>query len=184
MSKRSVSITIGILVIILGGVYYFQDKSATYKNDDLGISFEYRVRPDGYILIEQDKTQVPHPDTVLFVSLFNEREYQELMASSVPREGPPNISVLVFDNPKNQGARAWADSNGMISNIGAALSGISETTLAGVPAIRYLADGLYVNEIIIASNNNRIYFLVGSYIDENTPIRKDFLEMLNNFSLY
>ena len=155
-----------------------------YRNDDLGISFEYRTEPDGYILIEQDENEPEDARVLEYVSLFNKKEYLELIVSSVPREGPPGISVLVFENPEGYTANDWVTQNTMFSNVGLAISDIETTTFAGASAVRYMTDGLYVNDNIVADHGGRIYMISGSYAVEDSPVREDFIDMLQYFSLH
>ncbi len=155
-----------------------------YRNDDLGLRFEYRVEPDGFTLVEQDESVTGHAALVEHVTLVRTDEYIELLTSSVPREGPPAITVMVFDNPSALTPREWATENPNVSNSTRTLSAMREVSFSGVPAVRYTSDGLYATDTIIAANNGRIYLIAGSYIDEASTLRADFLAMLEYVSLY
>jgi len=155
-----------------------------YRNDDLGVRFEYRVEPSGYTLIEQPSGIVPNENIVEHVSLFNTEEYLELLGSSVPREGPPAISLLIFENPDGLTPAQWVETEKLVSNVGLAQSEPITTEVGSSPAVRYMIDGLYVSDVIVASNNNHMYLLAGSYSIEKSPIREDFLELIKYFSLY
>jgi len=157
-----------------------------YRNDDLGISFEYRTEPEGYVLIDQHENYGGYDSDELIeaVSLFNKREYAELLASTAPREGPPSITVLVFDNPSRHEPLEWVEANSLFSNIALATSEIEAIQFSGNAAVRYIGDGLYTNDIIVAENNGRIYLISGSYSVEDSPIREDFIRMLEYISLY
>jgi hypothetical protein len=155
-----------------------------YRSDDFGIRFEYRSSPDGYILVERDASEDLGNDVVANLSLFNQKEYLELLESSTPREAPPSIAVLIFNNPLNYTPEEWVEKESLISNKNLATSAISKTEFAGVPAVRYTIDGLYPSDVIVALNNNHIYYISGSYSDVDSMIRKDFLDILTHFSLY
>jgi len=155
-----------------------------YRNDDLGIRFEYRTEPSGYILVEHDDNLSFHEDMLENISLFDKKEYAELLASSVPREGPPGISVLIYRNSSNYSVNEWVQEESLLSNIGLSLTSPSEFEFSGVPAVRYTVDGLHTSDTIVALNNGLIYYISGSYSVENSQIRKDFLEMLDHISLY
>jgi len=157
-----------------------------YRNDDLGIRFEYRVEPNGYVLIDQRENYSGYDSDELIeaVSLFNKREYAELLASTAPREGPPSITVLVFDNSEELDPNTWAETHSLFSNIALATSEIKTIQFSGNTAVRYIADGLYTNDVIVAENNGRIYLIFGSYSVEDSPIREDFIRMLEYISLY
>ncbi|OGD68208.1 hypothetical protein A2811_01430 [Candidatus Campbellbacteria bacterium RIFCSPHIGHO2_01_FULL_34_10] len=156
-----------------------------YRNDDLGVRFEYRLDPDGYILIDSRSEWVnENKDVVESLHLFNKKEYKELLASDIPREYPPSISVLIFKNSKNYSVKEWIEKEKMISNIEFAVSEIEEIDFSGSPAVKYKISGLYENEILVVLNNGLIYYIDGAYLQEDSQIRKDFVEMLNYFSLY
>ncbi len=155
-----------------------------YRNDDLGLRFEYRITPEGYLLVEQDELQVPSDTLIEYVSLFDRKEYAALLESTEAREGPPAISILVFENPDALTAREWIEAERILSNIQLVQGDIRTYTISGVDAIRYTTDGLYTNDTIVAENNGRIYMISGSYAQEDSSIREDFLDMLMHFSLY
>jgi len=161
-----------------------EEKWSRYRNDDLGVRFEYRVEPDGYILIDSEYGGPSPENFVEYISLFNKSEYLELLDSDVPREGPPGISLIIFENPNNYSPREWVENEKMLSNISLLIGQISEIEFSGVSAVRYKYDGLYTNESIVALNNGKIYMFTGAYFDEESVIRKDFLEMLEHISLY
>ena len=155
-----------------------------YRNDDLGIRFEYRIEPDGYLLVENNKSEVPQEDILKSLSLFNKKEYADALASNIPRELPPSISILIYNNPHGYTPLQWAGAERMVSGLDLIHSTATPIQFAGVSATRYTTDGLYTNDVIVALNNKLIYYISGSWITEDSPIRKDFLAMLQNFALY
>lgn len=155
-----------------------------YRNDDLGIRFEYRVAPDGYELVKGDASAVPQKSLVEYVSLFNSKELEELKVSNIPREYPPAISVFIYDNPYKYSPREWVEKENIVSGLNLATSAVSDFEISGVPAVRYFTDGLYPADVIVALNNGRIYYISGSFISKDAPIRKDFLQILQTLALY
>ena len=149
-----------------------------FRSDDLGIRFEYRTSPSGYILVEQ-----PTGASVLTLSLFNNDDYFQFMISSVMQEAPPSISVRIFDNPDQLSPRDWVQKNPSDSNSSLALN-MRDVTMAGTPGVRYDVDGLYPSDVVVLSNNGRIYVLSGEYLSQDAPIRADFREILDHLSLY
>jgi len=176
-------------VIGVGAWYYKNSHTdtpvwAAYRNDDLGLKFDYRLQPEKYILIENNESAFGDLNLVEYVSIFNEQEYMEVVSSTIPREGPPGIHIMVFNNPQGLSPRAWSDEHLNISNINHVKGSISQTNFAGVPTVLYESDGLYTSDNIIALNNGRIYVISGAYLDENSRIRRDFIEMLTHLGLY
>jgi len=149
-----------------------------YRNDDLGVRFEYRTSPHGYLLIE-------HEDAAsdVSLSLFNKEEYAEMLGSGIAREAPPSIAIRIFENAANVLPREWAYEHTGDSNIALA-SNIRDVTFAGVAGIRYTVDGLYTSDVLLLLNNGRVYLLSGEYHDNSSSVRNDFLEILTHVSLY
>src|SRR3990167_6780193 len=144
-----------------------------YTNEDVGFSFEYRERPQGYFL-QEPRGADEHPDFAEVLVLTNKKEHEELLQSTNGREGPPTITMLIFNNPERLSPSAWADANLGLSNIGLIRGEVVETSVAGAPAIRYTADGLYLSDTLIVANGGYIYAITGSYLEENSRIRQDF----------
>src|SRR3989344_3027470 len=144
-----------------------------YTNEDVGFSFEYRERPQGYFL-QEPRGADEHPDFAEALVLTNKKEHEELLQSTNGREGPPTITMLIFNNPERLSPSMWADANLGLSNIGLIRGEVVETSVAGAPAIRYTADGLYLSDTLIVANGGYIYAITGSYLEENSRIRQDF----------
>lgn len=155
-----------------------------YTNPALSIRFEYRVEPDGYILIDQQEENVPDTSLVDYVSLFDTSEYLELVVSSEPREAPPGISILVFENSNDETALEWIAAHDIVSNASLALTEPVETLVSGESAIRYTTDGLYTTDNIVVAHNGNIYLFTGGYTSEEAVIRDDFEDIINSVSLY
>ena len=152
-----------------------------YENRDLGLFFQYRTAPDGYVLIPQSTTSAD-PISLANMVLVNKSEHEELLATEVPREGPPAISFQIFSNPAKLTPLEWVKANPTLSNVDLARTAIEEKEFNGVPAVRYTTDGLYQNDTILASNNGNIYLITGSYDNSDSVVRQDFLEMLQYIS--
>ncbi|RJQ35052.1 hypothetical protein C4556_00875 [Candidatus Parcubacteria bacterium] len=152
-----------------------------YTNENIGFSFEYRERPQGYFLQEPRGTD-EHPDFVKALVLTNKQEYEELLQSTNGREGPPTITTLIFNNPERLSPSAWADANPGLSNIGLIRGEVVETSVAGAPAIRYAADGLYLSDNVIIANGSYIYAITGFYLEEDSRIREDFEPFLHSIT--
>jgi len=159
-----------------------EEEWVKYNNPSLGLYFEYRKNPDGYTVVNQNESQVPHQEVIEFLSIFNIREYEELQNATTPRDGPPTISILIFNNPEGLTSKQWANQNLVVSGTDRAISPVTNFTIAGLQAVRYTTDGLYPSDTIAIVKGNRAYLISGAYLDESSQIRKDFLEMLQYFS--
>ena len=152
-----------------------------YTNAELGFSLEYRERPEGYFL-QEPRGPSEHPDFLKTLVLIDKKEHEELLNSSNGREGPPTITMLVFENPEKLQPGAWAEANN-VSNIALLRGEIVETSIGGAPAIRYEVDGLYLSDTVIVASGSYIYVISGSYLEEGSDIRRDFEPFLNSITV-
>jgi len=174
-----------------GGQGSFEDQGATYqnfRNQDLGISFAYRTAPDGNIMLEPDASLLTNPTPVLYRTIVNEKAYQELMASSMPREGPPMITIMVFENPDNLSPEEWIAKYPRRANYDPQQDGqwvtLTHSTVGGLDVVRYRPLGLYDNDAVVATQNGYAYLLIGSYSYPQDPIRTDFLYLLDSLVFF
>lgn len=190
---KTLLIVITTVLLLVGSFYAFNsyiynEKQAdpavfeTYVNEEFGLSFEYRTEPDGYVLIPQN-TATFEDGSILRIILVNKKEYEEIIATDVPREGPPSITFSVFENLEDSTPHEWVEANSTVSNIQLIRGDMEEIDFNGTPTVRYTTDGLYQNDNIVASNDGRIFLITGSYDNPESVVRYDFLEILNSVSL-
>jgi len=167
-----------------GGMFSVGDETwERVRDDENGISFAARVDPDGYILIQPPKSE---QDTSAFIKayiLFNRAEYEDAQGRE-NSEGPPFISILIFDNESGQSPREWAESNSGLANTALIQGEIADVALGEAEAIHYSADGLYMSENYIASHNDKLYFLIGSYATAEQKIREDFKTLIDTITFF
>jgi hypothetical protein len=191
---------IGIVVIIIAGLgaYYgskwvLTDRSAgepTIENGgtvtvdgkeyaevrapEYGVQFEYRTSPEGFVLIERGPSAQDDETLEQIYTLMREDDYEELMASTEPREGPPSLYLYVFTNPENMQAGNWADAHPNYSNVALATSEMEDVVVAGANAVEYGTDGLYTADTIVVPHGGFVYVLIGQYANNVSPLRTDF----------
>jgi hypothetical protein len=90
----------------------------------------------------------------------------------------------VYKNTKNLSARAWADENKSVSNIGLKVGDITDATIQGAKGIRYDVDGLYRAQTLVVTSNGYVYIISASYLDENSATYKDFASILGAFLFF
>lgn len=156
----------------------------THTDEEVGLSFSYRVEPNGYRLdlVEFDAApSLGDPGFVKGYRLMLKSDYLELQKADEPREGPPTINILIFENDDNETASAWVDNNDSFSNTVLLVGEIERNViLAGADAVFYTYDGLYTNDAVVAVHDGYVYMLSGSYFDPNQMIRKDFQTLLDS----
>lgn len=121
------------------------DLSSRYTSGRAGFQFEY---PAGFVA---QPTIATGDDRLLErVDLWTQRDYDGLQASTTPTELPPNVSVLVQQNPQRLTLEAWVrQSNQFVLS-----ERFTPITVAGQPAIAFRSTGLYEYENIVLAVPN------------------------------
>lgn len=192
--KKPTYIVVGLIVatLVIGGSYYSEvnknktgedesttNQKVTYSKNEIGLQFDYRSGPTGYVLEERGPTDL---GTGLVRTILLKTTANTLQAPPANSEGYPVINISVFEIAKKQSARFWADRNTQYSNINLRQGKISEAVVGGANAIRYMTDGLYSSEAVVVSSGDNIYVITGQFVDENSDIRKDFAPLLNSIT--
>ncbi len=197
---RLIGIIVGALILLIIGFfvlnnYIYTEKQgdgidttlegrtySTYADEWLGFLFSYPVGENGYAMTEP---QVGIDDSGLqkIIVLTDAKEANILEENPViGGEGPPTITILVFDNPEGQTPLLWAETNTLYSNIELKRGKINETVIGGANAIQYMADGLYASEIAIVAHGSHVYIVNGGFMDVSSAIRKDFKSIIESFT--
>jgi eight-cysteine-cluster-containing protein len=154
------------------------EKWMRYQSEELGLVFEYREEPDGYLLQEIARG-TEDPNFIKEYILTLKKDYEDLK-NREGGEGPPTINVFVFKNTEKQWPQAWADDHRGVSNIGLKQGNAIETAVAGAKAIRYNSDGLYLSDNVVIAHDKYIFVISGAYLEEDSIIRNDFEPFLNS----
>jgi hypothetical protein len=162
-----------IAIVILAGLFaifsgVLKENGQVFDSAVMPLSFKY---PEGYHMEERATT----------ITIMREEDYQSILRGEREGgEGPPVISISLYDNPSNPSPRSWTEQYPQLSNYSLRTSEISETTLAGFPAVTYTADGLYPSRNIVGSDDIRIYHVSGQYLEQDSPIYRDFEPLVNS----
>jgi hypothetical protein len=154
------------------------DTMKTVIDEDRGISFIYRKNPDGYVLTPLKRFEGGSGDEPQF-----EYGYRLMLSEDAgvngAGEAPPSIDVLVFKNPERLAPKVWATTYAAVSNIELLRGEVVATAFKDADAVRYMSDGLHATDTVLAATQNRIYILRGSFVEEDSLIRDDFLELID-----
>lgn len=146
----------------------------SYSNAEFGISFTY---PDSYVLTERDMPGSAERGHHVITIMDREA------AANIPEagEGPTSITIDFFQNNlDNLTVEQWVKNT---SNSNFKLSTdqkLTNTTLAGSPALSYTWDGLYWGESIAAENRGYIVVFSVTSISAEDQIRSDFVGVLES----
>lgn len=191
------TLIIAILLLVGGGFYIYSttssdreqtgtssadDTYSTFTDSDTGLTFEYKTAPDGYVVDDLSAYIGVEDTSVLKVfRVMNAREKVELETGEGGREGPPTINIMVSENRNNQSASVWTDSVPQFSNIGLVLGDVDrDAVVGGANAVRYRTDGLYQADNVVIAHGGFIYHFTGSFLEENSPIHRDFETLINS----
>ena len=177
-----------LVLVIVGGFVLYQNKGATtsptatstapamldYTNDTFGISFKY---PETYALTEGEVGNSERGHYV--ITLVAKR------ALPVPEgsEGPPAVTVEMFQNVEKQTLTDWLTKNGA-SNYKLGKGDYATTTLPGdIPAVIYSWSGLYEADSVAFIHRGVIYMITGGYIQQDDETRLVLLNLLTTLAL-
>lgn len=159
---------------------HYLEVTGKVTNPAFGFEFTYPKGPDGYVILEDDESQ--DADFVSGTVLFNREEFEMFTESTDAREGPPAMHIRVYQNPNNLSAFVWPDRKPQESNINLAIGEPKEAVVAGANASHYVVDGLYPTDTYVIASGGYVYVLMGSYLDDSSPMKKDFQSIVSSFT--
>ena len=157
--------------------YGAKNGTSTYESAEHGISFSY---PDIYVL---DEREAGNGEREHHVIVLMDKE----AAATLPQngEGPPTITVDIFQNNLDKLAIAEWIENDSRSNFKLSPDGVlASTTVAGTEALLYAWDGLYRGNSIVFAHKDNIVMLSVAYLSPNDAIVSDFASVVASFELH
>jgi len=151
-----------------------------YEDPSLGLSFSYRAGPGG--LVARSETFGPEEMPLRAAILLLTEEDANTVESLEASEGPPTISILVFKRGTST-PREWIDTNPAYSNAPLIVDEAQDIVFGGVPAVRYMTDGLYRTDTTVIAHGDLIFILYGAFLEEDSLIRTAYLELLDSLEL-
>ncbi|MEY2665203.1 MAG: hypothetical protein RLZZ480_308 [Candidatus Parcubacteria bacterium] len=191
-------IALAIAGIAILGYYQYQKRASdltdvareTITNKDLALSFRYPAGERAFSVIESSS---PEEKLLKGYVLVPTKEYDEYTKSTEAREGPISISVLVYqlDEAPETGTSGeqldrvtrlqnWAIDNNTLTSFKVAKNPPEIVEIDGVKAFHYQADGLYQQDIYIASYKRRVYMFASSYNSELDITKTSFEELIKS----
>jgi hypothetical protein len=161
---------------------------AQFTNEAYAFGFTFRIKPYGYSVFENTAAQNSEQGMLFGVTLLRSEDYnavESAAAQGIFHDGPPSMSVLVFDAKGVQDGAAWLTENQVITNCeeGTALA----TVVSGKDAASCLWDGLYSGVTIVLLHKDRVYVFVGTREEGETvegySRKQDFEDLVASFNL-
>ncbi len=185
MTKQNIAIGIAALVLVGAAIATLTksenpqgpDDLAAYSHPALGLEFAYRSGPDGYVVQEALPTAVD-PSIVRLLHVVP----AEAARDPAPEggEGPAQISISIHRNTANQWSRQWAEAHPSYSAINLKQGEVAEAVVGGATAVRYMTDGLYAADVVVAAHGGLLYVFRGEFVDAESQLRKDFSPLIES----
>jgi len=183
-------IILGAVVLVIAAAVYImwpsiseapgaQSQTATYTSSEYGISFVY---PRSYALTEHD-TGGGERRSHAIVLMKDTPENRALISGETPSEGPPTITIQMFQNNLDHYTtegwiRGVSDSNFKLSE-----GRLATTTISGQEALSYRWSGLYEGTTIVQARPAWVYAFTVNYEHMGDDIVQDFVAVRDSVVL-
>lgn len=171
-----------VIVAAVGGAFFFMQGASQepvlpltfedklYHSAQYGMSFSY---PDGYQLFERDEQT---PERTMHSVILISDEYVNLESM----EGPPAITVTVFENMENTSLEDWIKGNSFSNYKLSSQETLTPVSVAGEPALSYEYSGLYETDAVALLHDGRVYLFTAGWLGMTDQIRQDFKQILDS----
>lgn len=137
-----------------------------YASAEYGISFSY---PDTYVLTERDA-----PGSALRKHHIIVLMRKEDLPLPVNGEGPPAITIDIYQNNLDQQETEQWIRNTSASNFKLGSGDLASTTVSGLPALSYRWSGLYEGTTVALARPDWVYTFSVAYLEMGASIVQDF----------
>ena len=164
------------------------DQIAQFSNAAYSFGFRYRIKPYGYSIFENTAEENKQQGSLFGVNLLRSADYNDLesaRARGVAYDGPPAISVSVFDATGVFDVHDWLVAHRVVTNCeeGTTLA----TVVADQDAVSCLWDGLYSGVTVALLHDTTIYLFLGTRDETEVPgghlYKKDFEAVVASFEV-
>lgn len=178
----------GIILVVIVAAFSFTGRrvipqngnqspagSPLYSSTRYGLSFAY---PNIYVLSEVDAPGSGMREHHV-ITLTNKED----LPLPADGEGPPSITVDIYQNNLDKlGTEGWIR-NSSASNFKLSEGRLASTTIGGLPALSYRWSGLYNGTTIATAQPNWIYVFTVTYLEMGAPIVQDFVAIRNSVKI-
>lgn len=204
--QKKLILVISVIIVVLVTVAIYQQSNQlpeeraltnnTLSRPDINLEFTYPFGEGGYSVAEAPAVETP-VGNLLGGFILSPAQMTETPGAY---EGEPVISIFVIDERKNASTsptittpeveyatkkeelEALATKYTSFTGIDLLMSEVSTTSLDGVEAIHYVADGLYPRDTYLAKAFGKLYLFVGQYNDPADKIHQDFETIVKSVS--
>jgi hypothetical protein len=202
--NKKIIIFVGIILVLLAGVFVFQKmtlpsneltfdvaQKQTVTDKDVRLTFSYPGGPNGLTLFQPP---VGENGLVKAYILMPTKSYEAQQSGGVPGESPASVSVFVFsleDEVESTSTEQtdritrlqnWAIDNTVLTSFATPKAAPEIIDLDGLKAFHYQADGLYQQDIYLASYRGLVYMFAGQYDKESDITYVAFQDLITSLS--
>lgn len=203
---------VGVLVVVgLLGAYawyrYSTDENRTISTDketvvadEYALTFSYPVGDNGLTLIEPPVEGQPFKKAYL---LIPSDAYTAFTQNTEATEAPAAVSVFLFDLPPAASSTSatetattgsstlssrmtrlqnWAIENAPLTSFNLSQGTPEVVEIDGVNAFHYRADGLYQQDVYLATYQGNVYLFISQFNAESDLTYTAFQDMINSIS--
>jgi len=182
--KKIVILVAGLFLLICALYFVLKNESAIVDQEpvievgnaresqnDYGYSFDYISGKDGYVVVTQENA--PKGNLVFVQSVFVTKEYEELIASTIPREAPPALSIEVYHNPMNLEVEEWIKTTPASNFEESTERNINKVQKGNSTYHTYTYDGLYTTQVYVYAQDGYVYLFSNRWNDSTTKMYTD-----------
>ena len=145
-----------------------------YENPDVGLTFNYKKSPEGYVLMTEG---YDFSTSSLFVTGALLLPYNMLGA-----DRPPATIVRVYQNPENLNAEEWARANEAETLIHRITTEPAAITVGGRDAVGYTLRGPFYMDVYVVAYDGSVLMINGEYAEYDSEPFRDIGEMVRTIS--
>jgi hypothetical protein len=175
-------------LVVLGGVAYVTVRTGgsstppvkgVFTSASLGLSFKYDNSPDGFVVRMVPQSSDSPAGYLGGLVLLRTADSHVVIRDG---DGPPAISISVYDNPSQATADTWVQSSPW-GNVRAGDAILPVVYGGGAQGVRYTSEGLYSADTVVLAKGTRIYLLVGMFDSQEAALKDAFAKVLSTLSL-
>lgn len=164
------------LIVLAAVLLVVSSGPKTYKNDEIGISFQ---RSANYLLVER----VEEGRTTVTIMESTDHSRDLLDGKIEAGEGPVSISFDYFPNIPDERIMSWVGQN-FESNFQISDGRYEEGEMFDRPVVAYTIDGLYPADVLAMKHRGGILMITGQYQSLEDPIRTELAQIIASLELY
>ncbi len=153
----------------------------TTRTLSTGATFSIPLGPQGFTPVETSVSLL-RPGMIEEVTFTHTPLFLAAREAAAAREGPPVMSIAVYERGLVQDLSEWLEVNNDVSLVTLPHSAPATTTIDRVEALTYDVDGLYTIAVTAFMYEDFIYVVRSDLHDDERPTRRDVTDVLASWT--